>query len=142
MNFSSDHINEYKSMIQLLGELAIRSRQLISRISETMLAHGWALTDAIDIARSLTDKSVLLYTRAENFETSFGCIALSDIHRIRLLDFPPEHTDALRQVIARMYTPGIINQKQKSSTCYQIDLNGSPWTNNSSSNLHARYSTF
>eukprot|EP00092_Neocalanus_flemingeri_P024478 GFUD01026546.1.p1 GENE.GFUD01026546.1~~GFUD01026546.1.p1 ORF type:complete len:438 (+),score=109.53 GFUD01026546.1:178-1491(+) len=120
------------------GDLAIRSRQLISRISETMLVHGWALTSAIDITRSLNDKSVLLYTRAQNFTTTFACIALSDVHRVRLLDFSPSHTEALREVLEQAYLPGVKSQGQRDNTCYEIDLNGPPWTQNSSYNLHAR----
>ena len=121
------------------GDQAIQSRQLISRISETMLAHGWALTTAIDITRSLNDKSVLLYARAQNYTTNFACIALSDIHRVRLLDFSPSHTQQLREVLERVYLPGVKDQGQRDNTCYEIDLNGPPWTQNSSFNLHARY---
>ena len=121
------------------GDQAIRSRQLISRISETILAHGWALTTAIDITRSLNDKSVLLYARAQNYTTNFACIALSDIHRVRLLDFSPSHTQQLREVLERVYLPGVKDQGQRDNTCYEMDLNGPPWTQNSSFNLHARY---
>lgn len=120
------------------GDLAIRSRQLISRISETMLAHGWALTQAIDISRSLNDKSVLLYTRAQNFTTKFACLALSDVHRLRLLDFSPSDTQELVGVVEREYLPGVVKQNQRDTSCYEMDLEGSPWTQNSSFNLHAR----
>jgi len=120
------------------GELATRSRQLISRISETMLAHGWALSTAIDITRSLNDKSVLLFTRAQNYTTNFACIALSDVDRVRLLDFSPSHTQQLREVIERLYLPGVEKQSQRDTSCYEMDLNGPPWTSNSSFNLHAR----
>merc|ERR1712013_503225 len=88
------------------GDPAIKSRQLISRISETMLAHGWALTQAIDISRSLDDKSVLLYTRAQNCTTKFACLALSDVHRLRFLDFYPSDTQELVTVVEREYLPG------------------------------------
>lgn len=120
------------------GDLAIRSRQLIARISETMLKHGWALTTAIDISRSLNDKSVLLYTRAQNYTTKFACIALSDVHRVRFLDFPPSDTSQLRSVLEREYLPGVAKQGQRDSHCYELDLEGPPWTQNSSFNLHAR----
>ena len=120
------------------GFLAIQARQLISRISETMLSYGWALTTAIDISRSLNDKSVLLYTKSPNYNTSFSCIALSDVHRLRLVDFSSSHTEQLREVLERFYLPGVTQQGQRDSTCYEIDLNGSPWTVRSCANLHAR----
>ena len=121
------------------GDPAIKSRQLISRISETMLAHGWALTQAIDISRSLDDKSVLLYTRAQNCTTKFACLALSDVHRLRFLDFYPSDTQELVTVVEREYLPGVTAKFQRDATCYEMDLEGPPWTQNSSFNLHARY---
>ena len=45
---------------------AVRSKRLICRISEKMLDHGWTLTNAINISRSVSEKSVLLYSRSEN----------------------------------------------------------------------------
>ena len=103
-----------------------------------MLAYGWALTSAIDITRCLDDKSVLLYTRAQNFTTTFACIALSDEHRLGLLDFPPSHMETLREVLARAYLPGITSQEQRDNGCYEMDLEGYPWTACSVFNLHGR----
>jgi len=120
------------------GEEAIQSRRLISRVSEKLLEHGWALTNAIDITRSLNDKSVLLYTRAPNYSARFACVALSDINRIRLLDFSTSHTQELKSMIERFYLPGVEKEKQRDDFCYEMDLNGPPWTYNSSFNLHAR----
>merc|ERR1712213_173309 len=120
------------------GDKAIRSRRTISRISETMLEHGWALTNAIDITRSLNDKSVLLYTRTERKTRSFACIALSDIDRIRFLDFTPQHTRKLAAIFQEVYLPGVQDQFQRDNSCYEMNLNGPPWTQNSSYNLHAR----
>ena len=45
------------------GYEAVKSRQLISRISERLLREGWALTDALDNSRREDDKSILLYRR-------------------------------------------------------------------------------
>ena len=103
-----------------------------------MLAHGWALTQAIDISRSINDKSVLLYTRAQSYSTKFACLALSDVHRLRFLDFSPSHTQELVAVVGREYLPGVVKQYQRDTACYEMDLEGPPWTQNSSFNLHAR----
>ena len=120
------------------GHEAIRSRRLISRVSEAMLAHGWALTNAIDISRSTDDKSVLLYTRCQPLSTNFACLALSDVDRIRLLDFPPAETSSLKTCLVQNYMPGVQKEEVKDERCHQLDFIGSPWTQSSSFGIHAR----
>merc|ERR1719334_2958694 len=77
------------------GDEAVQARRLISRIGETMLRQGWALTDAIDLSRGLDDKSVLLYRRCQPTMARFCCIALSDIDHIRIVDFLAQDQEIL-----------------------------------------------
>ena len=110
---------------------------MISRVSEKMLEHGWALTTAIDISRSVREKSVLLYTKSENHSTKFACIALCDRNILSLLDFSPSDTQALREVIEREYIPGL-EEEQTLSGAGNMLLKGKPWTGRYVYNLHAR----
>jgi len=110
------------------GDEGIKSRKLISRISEAMMTQGWRLTHALDITRNLSDKSVLLYTRSPNVSHNFACVALSDVNKIRLLDFPPEHARVLRDVLQQSYQPGVEKEEQKDESCIEIVLNGYPWS--------------
>ena len=119
------------------GEDAIKSRNMISRISEKMLEHGWALTTAIDISRSVREKSVLLYTKSENHSTKFACIALCTRNVLSLLDFSPSDTQALRTVIEREYIPGL-KEEQTLSGAGNMLLKGKPWTGQYLFFLHAR----
>jgi len=121
-----------------VGDQANTSRQLIDRISETMLANGWALTGAITITRCSNDKGVLIYKMAPPCKTDFACIAMADKHTIRFLDFPWAHTKALKEVIECVCLPGIRREEEKGKACCQIELNGSPWTFTESVSLHAR----
>ena len=55
--------DHHKSPNRCSGYESVKSRQLISRMSERLLREGWALTDALDNSRREDDKSVLLYRR-------------------------------------------------------------------------------
>jgi len=122
------------------GDEAILSRRLISRISESMLRSGWALSTAIDISRSLDDKSVLLYCKcAPQPNARFACVALSDIDKIRLLDFSADDQQKIRDALFNGYMPGFESEYQRDEgVCYQIRLNGCPWTSEATWNIHAR----
>jgi len=122
------------------GDVAIRVRKLMSRINETMMAHGWALSTSLDISRKKDDKSILLFHKAPSSAAKFACIFLSDTHRIRLLDFPPSHAEELKEELRRSYLPGF-KKKQKESdvdSCVQVELYGNPWHYIMPYNLYAR----
>ena len=120
------------------GSEAIATRQLICRILEALRANGWRCKTTIDISRKMTDKSVLLFERCEPAELKFACLALSDVDRVRLINFPHQVCKKLRAGIEENYLPGFSSEQARDGQCYEIDLNGVPWTQNSSYNLHAR----
>ena len=47
----------------------------------------------LDLSRRDNDKSVLVFTRAVPTTARFACVALSDVDKIRLLDFPHDITE-------------------------------------------------
>ena len=120
------------------GSEAIATRQLICRLLEAIRDRGYEVVTTIDISRKVTDKSVFLFRRVESAKLKFACIALSDVDRIRLLNFPNQVCKVMRSIIAKGYLPGISNEGSRDGSCYEIDLSGMPWTQNSSYNLHAR----
>ena len=120
------------------GAEAVRSKRLICRVSEKMLDHGWTLTNALDISRSVSEKTVLLYSRSESFVTQFACIDLSYHKILRLLDFPQSVTSELKELIAWEYVPGIKREQQTDESCYEFYLRGGAWSGESPFNLHSR----
>merc|ERR1711915_310960 len=120
------------------GAEAVRSKRLICRVSEKMLDHGWTLTNAIDISKSVSEKSVLLYSRSENYITQFACIDLSYHKILRLLDFPQSVASELKEVIEWKYIPGIKREQQTDESCYELYLKGGAWSGDSPFNLHSR----
>jgi len=121
------------------GHEAIQSRRLISRIAETFLSQGWALTGGIDLSRQIDDKSSLVFSRIPvPFTTTFGCISLSDTDKIRLLDMPENVTQALLSTIKNNYAAGTYEDRRKDEHCYQIKLNGNPWGMAKNDNIHGR----
>ena len=81
---------------------------------------------------------MFLLRRCESAKLKFAAIALSDVDRLRLCNFPHQVAQHFRSVIAKGYLPGISSEGARDGSCYEIDLNGMPWTQNSSFNLQAR----
>lgn len=50
----------------------------------------------------------------------------------------PEVTRRLRAILERSYMPGIADEYAKDASCYEVTLEGYPWSQESSYNLHAR----
>eukprot|EP00397_Hematodinium_sp_SG-2012_P004261 GEMP01004272.1.p1 GENE.GEMP01004272.1~~GEMP01004272.1.p1 ORF type:complete len:518 (+),score=118.22 GEMP01004272.1:343-1896(+) len=116
---------------------AVQARRLIAVIAQTMLTNGWALTGALDVHRTVPDKSVLLFSSVSPCPfAEVACIALSDSNRMHLLDFPPVFATQLCNAIALNYLPGIRKLSQSVDTV-EINLNGRPWGPNASYNLQA-----
>lgn len=120
------------------GSDAILTRQLICRLLEAFRNQGWEVLSTIDISRKVTDKSVFLMRKCESAKVKIGCISLSDVDRIRLCNLPNQVAKAFRDAIAKSYLPGIGFEEARDGSCYEIDLQGMPWTQNSSYNIHAR----
>jgi len=121
------------------GDEAIQSRRLISRIAETFLSQGWALTGGIDLSRQMNDKSSLVFSRIPvPFTTTFGCISLFENDIIRLLDMPEDVTQALLTTIKNNYAPEINAEGRQDEHCYEIKLNGRPWGISKDDNIHGR----
>ena len=116
-----------------IGEKGVHSRQLISRISGTMLGCGWCLVGGITISRSSSDKGILLYSRDQVSAGAVACLAMTGAHTITLIDFPPSTRDSLRSVVS-----GISREQEIGNNCYQIELTGSAWSSSEPVSLHAR----
>ena len=124
------------------GYQSVISRQLICRISESMLKHGWALTDAIDISRREDDKSMLLYRRCPPTSARFCSISLTSSDHLRLIDFPHTDLEVLRKTVTEHYLPGVLKVDNSESCSLKFSLAGSPWSHPGGSSLgwalHAR----
>ena len=124
------------------GYESVKSRQLISRISERMLSQGWALTDALDISRREDDKSMLLYRRCPPTTARFSCISLTSSNHLRLIDFNAGDQEMMSKSITEHYLPGVEVVANTEPCSLKFSLAGSPWSDPSGSDLgwalHAR----
>jgi len=114
------------------GAEAVRSRQLVSHISEAMLQRGWALTDAIDISRrEKGEKSMLLFRRCVPTTASFSCICLTSTGNLRLINFSPGDQEVLKTCILENYLPGVSvrDTSGAESNSLKFTLAGKPWNN-------------
>ena len=48
---------------------------------------------------------------------------------------PPKVTTYLMGILRDMYMPGVSDEGARDGSCYEVRLNGSPWSHNSSYNL-------
>jgi len=119
------------------GDEGISSRRLISRVSESMLRSGWGLSFALDVT---LDKSILLYCRcAPQPKAKFACISLVNrFNKINLLDFSHEYRSSIRDALFDGYTLGFKSEHQIDNSCYEICVNGIPWSENNERNIHLR----
>jgi len=99
----------------------------------------------LDISRSLSDKSVLIFCKSHPYSSMiYSCISLSSHNRIRFLGMPDYLRSYLVNDVSTHYEPGIEQSHQRHDsqcTCYEINLNGAPWSSNTDSDtaaLHAR----
>ena len=120
------------------GSESVSARQLVCRILESLREVGWETTATVDVSRKMTDKSVFLFRRCESANLRFACLALSDVDRMRLLNFPVDMAKHIRGLVEKAYMPGISEEYARDASCHEIDLCGVPWTQNSSYSLHAR----
>ncbi len=89
------------------GSESVSARQLVCRLLECLREVGWEAAAAIDLSRKTTDKSALLFRRCESANLSFACLAMSDVDRIRMLNFPVDMAKHIRAFIEKAYMPGI-----------------------------------
>eukprot|EP00397_Hematodinium_sp_SG-2012_P022879 GEMP01023736.1.p1 GENE.GEMP01023736.1~~GEMP01023736.1.p1 ORF type:complete len:546 (+),score=109.84 GEMP01023736.1:89-1639(+) len=122
-----------------VGQEAVESRRIISRISETMLAHGWALSSAFDMTRSVPDASVFLFTTAPSSpSTHVASISLASGNHIRLVDFPRAVGAKIRDAFVKNYAPETTQESQIiNGQGFEMDVNASKRCSNISCELQA-----
>jgi hypothetical protein len=71
------------------------------------------------------------------FQSQFASISLHQSDRIRFLQFPAEHTAAIRSVVARNWPFGIQAERPYGGS-HEIKLRGNPWSGQGSDAIPAR----
>ncbi len=119
---------------------SVSTRILICRMLEAMRDKGWEVLGGLDLGQKKAfEKSVLLMVRCESARLKFACIAPADLDRLYLLNFPHQVCKMLKQAVAKHYLPGVANEETRDAAAvHEIVLQGPPWSQNSSYNLHAR----
>jgi len=122
-----------------IGDKYLHSRQLICRITETMLCEGWSLVSSVTLTRSSSDKGVLLFSKDQACTADVACLAMTGQQSITFIDFPVRDRNTLREEVERVQcVSGIQSEGCKENNCYQIELKGSIWSSSELLALHAR----
>lgn len=107
------------------GSEAIKTRRLVNRLIETLQNNGYHALTGIDISRKPHDKSIIALVKSvpcvDTRQSSAACIALSDVDKLRLIDFPGFEQERLAGVI-RSYRYGILSQKKVDGSCLEFKL--------------------
>ena len=122
------------------GDEAVSARQFMCRMLETIRDRGWEALSGIDLGPKRSfEKSFFLLGRCESARLKFACIAPADLDRLYLINFPHQISQLLKQTVIKHYLPGIAGDQVKdASAIHELVLQGPPWSQNSSYNLHAR----
>ena len=77
--------------------------------------------------------------RCESARLKFACVAPADLDRLYLINFPHQIGQLLKNTVSKYYLPGVSNEETRdASSIHELVLQGPPWSQNSSFNLHAR----
>ena len=76
----------------------------------------------LDVSRKDHDKSIITLIKSVPKSVPFACIALSDVHKIRIIDFPAYEQERLAEVIRSTYAYGIQLEKPIDERCLQVKL--------------------
>lgn len=122
------------------AEEAVTARQLICRLLELLRDRGWDVITAMDLGQKRSfEKSILVMGRCESARLKYACIAPADLDRLYLINFPHQIGQLLKEAISKYYLPGVSTEESRdASSIHEVVLQGPPWSQNSSFNLHAR----
>ena len=98
------------------------SKNTPSSIQETLQNYGWSVLTGLDVSRKDHDKSIITLIKSEPKSVPFACIALSDVDKIRIIDFPAYEQERLAEVIRSTYAYGIQLEKPIDEKCLQFKL--------------------
>ena len=76
----------------------------------------------LDVSRKDHDKSIITLIKSVPKSVPFACIALSDVDKIRIIDFPAYEQERLAEVIRSTYAYGIQLEKPIDEKCLQFKL--------------------
>ena len=91
-------------------------------MQETLQKYGWSVLTGLDVSRKDHDKSIITLIKSVPKSVPFACIALSDVHKIRIIDFPAYEQERLAEVIRSTYAYGIQLEKPIDEKCLQFKL--------------------
>jgi len=120
------------------GDESVQSRLLVCSLIQDFKTVGWDCITTLDVSRKLSDKSVFIFHRSAPAKIRVGCVALTDVDHLRIINFPPELTQKLREDVYMSYGLGI-NKEDNRGSVMKMYLNGVPWqTSGGSDGFHAR----
>ena len=76
----------------------------------------------LDVSRKASDKSIITFVKSVPKSIPFACIFLSDVDKIRIIDFPANDQARLAQIIRSSYAYGIRKEKVLDEKCLQFKM--------------------
>eukprot|EP00112_Aurelia_sp_Birch-Aquarium-sp1_P017316 Seg4.2 transcript_id=Seg4.2/GoldUCD/mRNA.D3Y31 product="hypothetical protein" protein_id=Seg4.2/GoldUCD/D3Y31 len=109
------------------GCMAVDTRFLLCKIFERLWSIGWRVQLAIDLTRKPNDKSVITFQRTAPRQVPIFCLSLNWTDKIRVINAPPNVTQAVVSEIRRLWLFGIAKEGPYGASM-EVKLNGSPWS--------------
>ena len=109
------------------GGMAVDTRFLMCKIFEGLWSIGWRVQLAIDLTRKLNDKSVITFQRTAPMQVPIFCLSLNWTDKIRVINAPPNVTQAVVSEIKRLWLFGIAKEGPYGASM-EVKLNGNPWS--------------
>ena len=76
----------------------------------------------LDVSRKLTDKSIIVFAKSVSKSIPFACIFLSDVNKLRIVDFPVQDQERLAEIVRSTYAYGLEKEKHLDERCLEFHL--------------------
>ena len=87
-----------------------------------MQSYGWTVLTGMDVSRKCHDKSIITFYKSTPKRIPFGCIHLSDVDKIRIINFPAYEQERFAEIIRATYAFGIQNERTVDQMCLEFKL--------------------
>ena len=104
-----------------------QTRQMVCLMLQRLYGTGWRIIVTSDLGR-LEDKSTLFFQRCppESSTIPFVCVGLSSVHKLQILNLPPQLVEPIKETIRLSWSLGI-KKENWTNGVLEVKLFGYPW---------------